>query len=271
MRTTRAIKNKEIFEFPKNDREFNDLLDYIRRQDFPIHQVRGENPVFFRKADLMLWRPQNLYLFAAKRGPRKLISQHDIFHPAIHHLLVSKFGHKLHGRPQLTLLCEAIATAAEFYFMLQNINREGIRKTEQMNFQEYVKGHMELENKSAALSRRAVQHAIKRSINEPFKSFQKAVFEGFAFYQDAFELACRRHKTFDFKALQRLCRPGKYGFIFSRYMWSVNVNYCLAYCGSTSSVEDKKLVKRCLNLLVDSSDFSEFLDLLGLSLQSQAA
>lgn len=271
MKKTGRIKDSDIYEFPFKDDEFASLLKYVRKQNFPIYETRSANTVFFKKADLMLWRPHDLYHFRRVEGARSQISQHDIFHPAMHHILVTTYGQKLKGRPIFTLLCEAIATSTEFYFMLKNIDHHGARMTEEESFREYVRGYAELTGCSAAKSRNAVQNRIEIALKNPYGAFQKCVVEGLSFYEEAFDIAANRGDVIDIKKTRRLCRPGEYRFVFTRYFWSININYCLAYCGHTSSREDQTLVKKCLKTLSDSKTFAHFLEKLGLFQERPAA
>src|SRR5262245_30580360 len=64
------------------------------------------------------WRATDLtYVESKDPKARKGIFPINLLHASFHHIVVSAFDSRLKGRPQFTLLGEAMASLSEFYFL----------------------------------------------------------------------------------------------------------------------------------------------------------
>lgn len=264
MKRSGSLRPSDIEEYPKKVDEFRRLFKYIQAQNCPIYFADSHTPLYFKLIDSFAWRPSELYLFKAASARAK-IPQHDIFHAAVHHLLVQRYGKKLRGRPRFTLLCECIATASELYFVLRNFSQKTSKRTEADCMDAYFAGERALRG-DRIQTRESTFRKVFQSTNDPYGAFRKCVRDGMNFYEKLLNLAERRleGEPFDISEVKSLWPTGRFGFVFTKYRFDANICFVIANCGR-STAEDGKLVKRCFDLLEGSRDYSEFLSSLGLS------
>jgi hypothetical protein len=211
------------------------------------------------------WRPTELDVFQEPRTRKKSLPQLNLVHAATHHLLVSAFDPRLQGRPRFTLLCEAMASMMDFYWVLASVAAHG-RIAKGMT--EGLVGQFRKDALANFGKQRGSVEVLLGLINEgatsPYGAYVAGVREMFGVYEALFAAAQarKRGERTDIGELHGRLSAGKFAPVIFTFDLSNNVLFTLAYCDETSDATDHADVAEAFSLLESSASLTDFLSAL---------
>lgn len=232
------------------DREsFLLLLNVLQQSGYRISAEQSLLSSLLPAWEKAMWRPSARRISGKfSRGEFKL-GANDVVHDGMHALIVSRYSEVLVGRPEYTLLTEALASAANVYFDLECISRFPKSKLAVRLIQQYLE-----------LARRAKVPPFTRlnqALAAPFRTFKLTVLDMIKIY---------RHLLLQEKTQNRNPRQ-TCTFLKSRknlmfvlpFDVGNNILFVKANCGLNSSARDRAICAEILQTLARSEDMLDFL------------
>jgi hypothetical protein len=227
-------------------------LNILKRLGFYINVERSQIKEWYNIENLT-WKVEDNHV----SNRNKHFCGLNVVHQSTHSLVARRFGWQRKGRPQMTLLNEAIGAGMWAYWSARGLLTGG--RVDEFNVAEYIENAKYLKVDLVPL--------LKTAIENPFAIFQAVSIE-------FFELYLRILKLFDehlddpvkiLRGYQLEVANLKYHAFYFSSDW---LNGCLnvyCYCGSESNIEDLKASSECLRILKNSNDMMEFLEKLGVN------
>lgn len=242
-------------------KSFKTLLNILVQKQVPILESKNISfgvPLY--QLEAFYWRAQDTPLF--KPSGEKLRCK-PIYHMGIHYLLGQKYGFPLKGYPLFVLLCEAMASMAEFYFFLESFREYG-QKSFHKDLLQRLKPSATDILESERKANKYIRDLVDNHVLDPHKAYKESVLEMYRLYEYLFKTAMDRinGKETGIPEVYAMARKLKFGPLCYSFAMGNNILYALANAGPYSSPKDKALVKDCLSLHARSRDFSEFVSLL---------
>lgn len=245
--TIKHVRQSEKFREPS----FDFLLRFLIQKKTVVSTEYGWLKNHFPKLDKFFWRADRR-LIALDPKSRK-IDALDVIHHGIHHLVYRSHMRGMWGFPMLTLYSEALASAADTYFVALHVGPK--------NF-DHPLYPLKLQ-----LSRTSKKYGIPfskafaRARKNPFEMYKESVEEIFLFTQYCLKLMASEGAT-------------NYGFrdsfekkIMSFPNWALIVGldyhtfvyYVHRHCGLKSHRQDAESVKKLREKLRAASSMEDFL------------
>ena len=234
---SREMIKFDIKKIEKNA-SFKYILNFVLLQKPRVVVVSAETKAILGMVDKFYWRPEDLYFYRINDAK---ISCNNIIHAGIHYLLAMRYGSKQKDRPSFVLLCEALASLAEYYFKLESFLVVGLDKTLENYISRLISTGTTYFDRSKSGSK--VMKIFNESLENPYHAFREATIEMHGFYLYMYDISIQRQAGRSFKIENFLERALglKYGPVIYDYDLSNNILFAMN-CAKKSNPEDLALV-----------------------------
>jgi hypothetical protein len=249
---SRILDKEDVSE--ADARAFHFLLSVLQKHEYVASKTRTQLNKIIPGFDLFAWQVEERRINA----PNGLsITGHDVVHQGIHVAISARFGHKLKGRPLMTLLNEAIGLGLELYLAVSYLNCHSLETPSNASTKLFV-----FLNNSEHLGIPVIRK-LNDALKNPYKAFVRVAEDVFKVHYEIYSNLANNIRgpknTPIWCNITKAIKANPYYVFAHDYTLAVPALNLAAYCGLDTNEEDLTFVNECLTLLRKSESLNEFL------------
>jgi hypothetical protein len=204
--------------------------------------------------DHFAWRVEDRNLKSTRNAK---IGTIEIIHQGFHVAIAHRFGHRLQGRPLLTLLNECLGTGLDLFIAASQLAKNGL------NLDSYggriVRQFLDDGNQLDIPIMKKFNDALK----DPFAAARRVGIDTFNVHKSVYmALQQQRNRELRYNIWEDIINSIKANpyYVFThKYTLAMPALNIIAYCGHNTNKEDQKLVEECIQTLFESKSLLDFL------------